>query len=432
MTLPGSFGIGTLGTSPYGSGLLPFGVLGATALNPHLVEVQFSDLLDFADPAILNPANYTLIPGLTITSVTIESAQSVRLVTSAQSAVIYEVDVTTARSLNGTLLNPALNKAFFTGFPEVAGYFSLGTAPTRVRLVFTAPMAIDAALTDPASYLVRDIQGTGLTVLSAAPEQATHPRSVVLTLGSPMRTTQWYETTLVGALLTEGGLTPQPATSVFQYIKPEASFGVPLDVFTGEVQGGLFGTPAGLVFFSPALQASIPNSIIQVDQVDACTTAYDQYTPPSPPDPAPFFTWSALGSQTTLGQQGISLWAPFPRLMEARFELTFPATSMVEPMPPAFDESCSILMRQQWDISFVALLNNPAWKLWDNTSVLVPPLFICAQNNAGPIPPGVESITVLHQGLVAGAVVHAPAHLTLGPAAAVVGGASVQADLSIP
>lgn len=431
MPLPGSFGIGPLGSSPYGSGLLPFGVISATALNPHLVELVFSDLLDFADPAILTPANYTIIPSLTVSAVSIESAQSVRLVTSSQSLVTYEVDVTEARSLAGALLNPALNKAFFTGFPENPGYFSLGTTPTRVRLVFSSPMLMNAALTDPASYTVRDIQGSVLPILSAAPEQATHPRSVVLTLATPMRTTRWYETIISGALQTEDLLTPQPTTSLFQFIQPQASFNVDLDVFTGEVQGGLFGTPAGLVFFSPALQASIPNSIIQVDQVDCCTTAYDVYTPPAPLDPSPFFTWSGLGPHTTLGQAGITLWAPFPRLMEARFELTFTGPSMVEPMPVPIDGSCSILMRETWAQAYVALLNNPAWKLWDNTSMVVPPLFICAANMA-PIPPGPESITVLHMSIVADSEAIGAAHRTLGPHGLLVAGASVTATLSSP
>jgi hypothetical protein len=430
MPLPGGYGNSFFGTGPFGSNFLPFGVTSATALNPGLVEITFSDPVDFSIPATLAPGNYTISPSLTVFSVTIETTQSVRLVTSPQSFVIYEVDVAVAQSLDGILISPVLNKAFFTGFPVAPSYFSVGTSPTRIRCVFSAPMLMNAALSDPLSYQVTDLQGVPLSINSAVPEQSVHPRSVLLTLGTPMKTTAWYQTILTGAIQTETLLSPLPTESVFQFVQPEASFNVDLDVFSGEVHGGLFGNPAGLVFFSPALQASIPNSVIQVDEVDVCTTAYDVYSPPSPPDPAPFYTWSPIGPQMTLGQSGITLWAPFPRLFEARFELTFPGTSLVEPMPEAVDGSCSILMREVWDHTYVALLNNPAWKLFDNTGMTTPPIFICA-NNLGPIPPGPEAITILHMGLGGNSSLGATAHRILGPTAVLVAGASVAANPTV-
>lgn len=481
MTLAGSFGLDGFGSSPFGSTPLPLGVLSAQALNVQLVRVNFTDLLDFADPAVLSPSNYTILGASSplVTAVLIDSAYSVRLVTTVQSYINYDLLVTSARSLTGSLLSPAQSTVSFTGFPVISSYTALGVAGTRIRLFFTLPMLMDAAYSDPASYQVLDSQGSVLTVLSVGPEQWTdeysvvHSRSVILTLSAPgMLSSQWYRTVLVGALLTEGGLTPEPAESSFQFLQSTSSFSLSLSDFSGEVSGGLYGTPAGLVFFSPALVTSIPNSVIQVNEVEVCTTAYDEYHFPVPVDPSPFYTWSPSSApKTMLGQSGISLWAPFPRLSEARFDLTFTGAQMVESVTAPVDNSCTWVLQELWDRHYVALLNNPAWSLFDQNTIrdpapirvhhaltasldarahfwpeassaeilagsgvtadlsvvgveTVPPMFICA-NNLAPIPAGPQLMTVLWVGLPGMSHVQATAKRTVWLSLTVAGGSDL-------
>lgn len=407
---------------------LPFGIVSVQAASPTLFDILFSDDVDFGDPNVLSPSNYTLAPNLTVSLVMMTGPRSVRLTTSTQVFQIYEVIVGTAQSTGGTPLTPALSKAFFLGFSVTPSFFAVGIGRRRVRLVFSASMLVDAALTDTASYTVKTLGGVSVPVSAVTIEQSVFPRSLVLELGKSLFTTRNYEVTLVGPVQTVDLLTPVPSTSVFQYVEGTNTFEVALANFTGEVEGGIFGTPQGQVFFSPALQAPVANSAIQVDDVAVCVTAYDEYHFPVPVDPTPFYTWSVSGPHTVL--KGTVLWGPFPRLSEMRYELTFPATSMVEAMPPLFDGACSITMQETWEKDKVALLNNSAWKLFDNSGLLVPPLFICADNLA-PIPAGADLITIIHMELPGVATMTADMHRTVGLFAAVAADALVTADLTV-
>lgn len=429
MTLPGSYGNGIYGSDPYGSNFLA--VVSVTVLDPTQVEVTFNWFLDFTYPEIVSPTNYTITPSLNVLSVTANSLNSVILRTDRLVLPTYEVQVGFGKSLTGLPLNPALSYEFFTGFPPPT-FIAAGMTPTRVRLLFSAPMLINSVLTDPASYEVTTLQGVPLAILSAVPEQSVNPLSVILTLAAPgMGTTEWYQAVIVGDVQTTSGLAPNPLQHVFQFIEPAGSFRVDPQNFTGEVQGGLFGYPNGLVFFSPALEVPISNSILQVEDIDVCSTAYDTYHFPKPIDPFPLFTWSPHAPQTTLGQTGVVLWAGFPRLSDARLELTFTGSHMVEPMPTTVDSGCSITMQQTWDPAYVALLNDPAWYLYNDTGTSVPPMFICA-NNLAPIPPGASvSFTILRTAFGGTSSTQSVLDLTLGPTGNLGGVASVGANLTV-
>ena len=393
--MPGRFGIDGFGSSPYGGGILSYQVVGGAAQNPYSVVVGFNLVIDVSFPAFLAPSNYS-VPGLTVSAAAFESPTSVRLFTTAQSYSLYTVTVAQARSAAGVYLDPLHKTATFTGIGGAPGYISVGTARRRVRLVFSEAMRQNSDLTHITNYTVTDIHGHALTILSVTPEQSSNVLSVILTLASDMRTTEWYVTSVNALVVTEsGGLSVLPGTQKFQWVEDTGQFSLALDRFSGEVQGGLFGTPAGLVFFSPALNVPAANSSIQVDEVSVCTTAYDTYVMPQPIDPAALYTYGGpIPPPTLLG--GTVLWAPFPRLVEARFELTFTGPSMVEFMPEAVDGPCTATFREPWDHNYVALLNNPAWMLYDNSAPTTPPIFICAANMA-PIPPGPMSTIVLEE-----------------------------------
>lgn len=397
---PGNFGASLYGIDPYGSAFAPFGVAGATSYGPHFVQVRFTDVIDLTDPAFTAPSNYTITPGpLTIHAVVIESADSVVLQTDAQSFVTYTVTVGVGRSYFQVPMYPPLNTAMFTGFPSLPGYFSCATSPTRVRLIFSTAM-MSAPLLVLSNYTVSDFNGHVHTILSAQIEQTIGPAlSVVLTLATPLDTTSWYQTILSSNIVNLDGQTPQPPDYDFQFILPPLNVSVPISEFTGEVSGPLFGDPDGLVYFSPSLNVAASNSIIQVEEVDVCSIAYDTYTFPQPIDPVPFYTWSPTGPQTFLEQAGVVLFAGFPKMSEAMFELEFTGTHLLDTVPSPYDTSVSIVMQQTFAPGYVALLNNPAWWMFDGVHKTTPPMWICA-NNLGPIPPGpADEITFLFVGI---------------------------------
>lgn len=393
--MAGAFGTGAYGSSPYGSALspVPFRVTSANSGSPDQVLVTFSDSLDLNFTLFTVPSNYS-IPGLTVLDASIYDATTVRLTTSLQSYTLYTVTVAQGQSASFEPLDPLYRTATFTGTPLVPVFTPTGTRSTRIRLVFTLPMLFNAALLDPTSYTVTDVQGNQLSVLLVEPEQgATNPVSIVLTLDSPMTSAEWYVVTVAPSVVAAAsGLSVEPDTLKFQWVEPVLRAVIPIGDFSGEATGGLLGSHNGLVYFSPALDVPTAGSVIQVDSVSVCTKAYDEYVPPSPPDPPALFTFDGTALPCGELNGGAVLWGAFPRLSEARVDL---ALTPSETMPTPVDGPCTATFTEPWDISYVALLNNPAWALFDNSSVATPPVFICA-NNLGPIPPG-PTVTVVLQ-----------------------------------
>lgn len=140
----------------------------------------------------------------------------------------------------------------------------------------------------------------------------------------------------------------------------------------------LFGAPDGLVFFSPALvTGGAPLSSIQVDEVKTCTTAYDSYKFPQPIDPKPFYAFSPLTNTSFLNDGGTALFTDFYRLGEARHSLHDRPSDL---MPAASDVGASIVLKEIWPPARAALLNNPAWTMFDNVGSPPPYDFILADN----------------------------------------------------
>lgn len=387
----GLYGRDGYGTSPYGSSPITFGVSGALAISQIYVRVTFNDHLDLSYPPLTNPTNYT-IPGLIILGVQADSSQSIRLHTSPQSGILYTVTVTAARNVTGSGLDPLYKSANFDGVTPANGFFATATARRRVRLTFDVLMLNDVELGAFDNYLVSDISGDVVSIIGAEVESAAYPRSVVLLLGADLDPQQVYTAWLNGHVRTATGSRIFPDTSLFQFNDNAIRSGwnaleIPLSAFSGEAQGGLYGQSGGLLFFSPALETAIANSIIQVDDAGVCARAYDEYHFPVPPDPTVQYTYGP-GHAEGIGMA--ALWAPFPRLGEARFELV---NRIVEPMPQAVDSRCIATYREPWDQNFVSLLNNTHWKLYDGGAQ--PPVYFITANNLGPIPPGPTVVVVL-------------------------------------
>lgn len=394
MTLPGAYGTDGFGSDPYGYVPQPFSLLGAVVINPKIVSLAFDAQIDFSNPAALVGGSYSIIDTSTslpllVLSVTPGGASSVNLkVSPAVGFTLYQATVTgNVRSTSGTPIDPLHNTAFFNGLAPGGLFDATATSSTRVRLLFKTPLLNNPALGLPESYSVTDLLGTAYPIMQVVVEPSL--TAVTLLLGTPMSTTEWYVATVGSAVRTSANLQVLPDTSKFQYVQNAAAISFDLSKFSGEAQGGLFGNPLGLVFFSPALSAPAANSVIQVDSVSVCTRAYDTYTIPTPIDPAPFYTWGP--NQPVRALNSTVLWGAFPRLVEAR---TVVSDVRTETMPLAVDGPCTATLNEPWAHDQVALLNNTAWKTFDNTGLTVPPLFICA-NNLAPIPPGPPTVIVL-------------------------------------
>jgi hypothetical protein len=258
-------------------------------------------------------------------------------------------------------------------------------------------MRQDANLTDPTNYTLKGIQGGVIGIDTVTEEQSTNVLSLVLTTTAPLHTTDWYAVRVSSDVKTISGLSIEPNTQVFQWIQAPLRAEIGLDKFTGEVRGGLFGTPEGLVFFSPALDVPAANSVIQIDEVDVCTRAFDVYTPPEIPDPPVLFTYRAGVSPPVIGG-GCVLWAPLPRLSEARLDLALKPSDVVR---HAEDGPAAFTFREPWDHAYVSLLNNPAWSLYDGTLRTGPAYTFKTASNLAPIPPGPNTTIVVESATTA-------------------------------
>jgi hypothetical protein len=254
-------------------------------------------------------------------------------------------------------------------------------------------MLQNAFLTDPGQYDLTDLNNNPITVLSVTTEQSLNPVSVVLTLGDDLVDERHYQLRILGGVITATLLTLSPDTAIFQWVENVLRTQIALSRFSGEVQTGLYGLANGLVFFSPALVNPAANSIIEVEDVDVCTKAFDEYHFPQPLDPPVLYTHGAgvvpTPSVTTLNSTA-SLWAKFPRLMEATITLS---DMQEDTLPTPVDGPCTATMDESWDPAFISLMNNMDWKIFDNAGT--PPAYFITANNLAPIPSGPPIVIIL-------------------------------------
>lgn len=383
--LLGPYGSGEYGLGPYGGAYPPYGLESATALSPNLVRLRYTSIFDVGFPALTSIANYHIFPALTVYTVIIESVQTVLLITSTQSDVVYTVTIDDARGYFGQPLDPALDSATFTGIPISPSFVAVATRKTRVRAIFSEAMLLNATLVNPAKYVLTDLNFNPIPILSVTPEQSSDIISTMLTLGADLTDERHYLLRILSGFVTAHGVPLTPSTAVFQWVENTQRISIPLEAFSGETQEGLLGEHSGLVFFSPALETSAANSIIQVDSVYVCTRAYDEYQFPQMPDPAVLFTHgsgiTATPSVTVLNSN--VLWAKFPRLSEATLELE---NHLADTVPTAVSGPCDATLTEPWDLDYVSLQNNVAWKIFDNAGT--PPRYFITADNLAPIPSG--------------------------------------------
>jgi hypothetical protein len=253
-------------------------------------------------------------------------------------------------------------------------------------LTFSTSVTEDAELTDASNYEIRDLQGNPVAVSSVTTQGPSPISRVTLALGASLDAQKYYVAEVDPSVKTSTGLSMSPATDIFQWQPMQNPINVgplviPLDNFSGEVSGGLLGQPAGLVFFSPALDVSVTDSTIQVDEVSLCTRAYDVYEFPEPVDPPTLFTFSAIGpGATAVIGPTTALWSSAERQGIARVNLT---DNQEETMPVATDGPADATLVEPIDITRAGFLNDDRWVLYDGVGTS----FITA-DNLTPIGPG--------------------------------------------
>ncbi len=386
MVAIGQFGGDGFGDSPYGSDAPLFSLVSAQSLTANLVELTFSDIIDYSHTPNFDTANYQISLDVEVVAVLPGSGRTLILVTTTLSHVVYTVTVANLQDIAGGDIDPDNDTATFVG--SNANLFrAVAVSALRVRLIFDQELLNNSDLADPAQYTVTDLDGNPLVIVSVIVEPSV--TAVTLVLEKELTSTTFYNAIVGSGVLTATGLPIIPDQAPFQWVSSPLHAVYKIARFSGEVTGGLFGNPLGLVYFSPALETPEANSIIQVDEVDVCTRSYDVYTFPVAVDPAPLYTFQLGAPASTLNTT--VLWGNFPRMVEARIEVSdLQEDTATQP----FDGPAVATFREPWDPSRVALLNNTGWMLFDNSAATVPPVFICADNSA-PIPPGPTVVVVL-------------------------------------
>lgn len=372
--------------------LFPIKVVAAEAPTPFTVRVFFSAPLDPFFAPNFDPANYT-IAGLTVTEAFPGiDPNTVLLVTTEQGPFTYTVVAASAQSATGDTLDPLHDSADFPGFPVAPTFFATAQSRRKVQLTFATAMVQNLAYTSTVSYLLTDIDGNPIPLVSATPVGPTPNQRLDLVPATDLVPGGYYVVTIVSVqvrtLIADFLITPN--ADIFQWKEtprpvPTIPIVLSISAFSGEVSGGLLGQPLGQVFFSPSLDLAAPNSAIQVDSISVCTKAFDTYTPPSPPDPSPLYTFSAGGPSGTLG--GAVLFTTFDRLLGAKLNLSIEPT---DSFAPAVTGPAVAILQEVFDPAFISLLNNSFWTMFNGSGNP----FITA-NNLAPIPPGPTQVIIL-------------------------------------
>ena len=405
----GGFGGGPFGGTPWGGFLIgvespvveetvtitenltvdvPYKVVSAVSLQAFVVRIDFIVSVDQAYAPNFDPANYT-IPGLTVVDASPFPGQpnSVLLLTSEQLSIPYVVTVDPSiRSTAGDTLDPAFATAAFQGSSVPPTFFATAQSSKKIRLTFQVQMTINAAFEFAGSYQVRTVSGDPLTVVSAAHIDDGTDRKAEIIVDESLAPGAFYVVEVNSNITTADDQTLTPSTSLFQweYHVPEP-IAVPFGNFSGEVSGGLLGTPAGQVFFSPAYDIANTGSVIQVEEVNLCTRAFDVYEIPDIPDPPFLYTFSAPDSLLTASEIGAGtvLWAPAERVGLARINLAdYPEDTYTPPV----DGPADATLVETIDITSGGFLNDLRWETFPAATASIG-VFTTA-DNSGPIGPG--------------------------------------------
>lgn len=354
-------------------------VSSAIAVNSYGILVTFSNNINPGYPPFEQISNYQISPPLLVASAQIVGASQVLVQTvSPQLNTTYTITVQSGESLTGDFLGPH-NSASFAGFTVTTSFIAGVLSASKIGLEFSAEMAVGPALINPSNYsVVANLGGVAVPISSVVMGPAP-VRRVTLMLGTPLTPKAYYSVVVGPTVVSALGSSMQPNTQTIMWeaLKPYTE--LPISDFSGEVSGGLLGTPEGQVFFSPALENSVSAmSSIEIEEVSVCTRSYDEYHIPDIPDPEPLYTYGRGQTASLLGQ--VVLWAPADRLGQAKMtfrdhqaenvlpKVYVPSTTSLE--SPISDFGVGVL-RETINTTRAAFLNDVRWKTYPNTGALV-------------------------------------------------------------
>lgn len=373
-------------------------VVGAIAITATRVKVTFDQPLSPSYAPNIDPSNY-LIPGLTVFGAVLDTGGTfVTLTTSTQASSSYTVTVQQARSVTGDTLNLSANTATFLGFSTAPYYYSGVQSRVKIVLRFSQQPLASSALTDPASYRVWGLDRQEIPVDSVTLDGPSPYMQVALHLGTELAAFGYYVTWVSPLVETQTGHSYYPDTYVVQWQETQAALRgpgpveVPFEVFSGEVSGGLLGSPDGQVFFSPALESPVSGSEIEVAEVSCTTQAYDRYQipPGNPQGGIPLATWNGTAVTSVMSGnhlKGNRTWAPKPLFGDASLNV---ADRRADTKAPPVDSQATATLTETLDPSRGSRTNG-VWRTGPGT-VAYP--FIIA-DNLTPIGPGTTQVIPL-------------------------------------
>lgn len=248
----------------------------------------------------------------------------------------------------------------------IATFTAVAQSTYKVRLTFSEPMTVNAALVNAANYQVTTLDGALVGVVTVA-QVGTSATRLELILGDGLAPFIHYSLVVGVAVTTATGGGVAPRRGVFQWkdVVPRP-IRIGLSRFSGQATGGLLSpTGAGQVFFSPAFGAPAANSVIEVESLTVCTRGYDVYTLPSIPDPVVLMTFPApAGSSAVTGPAGGVLRASAHRLGLAEMRVSDVREDTV---PAPVEGPAEGLLVEPIDITRASFLNDDRWSTFPAT-----------------------------------------------------------------
>jgi len=245
----------------------------------------------------------------------------------------------------------------------------------KVQVVFSEAMTVDAEYTDASNYTVTKTDGTSIAVTGAT---SLGNQNVELTLGADLEVVSRYTLQISSDVTTAGAQSLSPDTFVFQFLATKP-LRLGFESFTGEVTGGLLGSPAGQVFFSPALEVATASSTIQVDDISVCTRAYDVYEIPEIPDPPYLYTYPSPDQVATSSLLNTAaLFASAERMGLARLDLV---DAQEDTFTAPEDGPADAVLVETIDITTGGFLNDLRWETYPADTATIG-VFTTADNSA--------------------------------------------------
>lgn len=205
---------------------LQFEVVSVEPVNPFTLLVTTFPPPNLNLPQIRTAANWSASGGLTVKQVLPSGDPNTVRVILGQAQSFQGYTITFAA---------ATNSGSFTGYSTDLRFSARPLGPTSINLVFAQPMQVNGALTNPASYDLRTLDGQSVVVQSATPNTVSDPLRVTLQT-APLASGVPYTLTLSADLRTSSGASLHARSTTVHWHRTARKTSVPLSKFTGEVR----------------------------------------------------------------------------------------------------------------------------------------------------------------------------------------------------